>query len=304
MPPPLALRRLLCTGRPAPGGRPLCTSPSPPSVPLFLSDLSSAGSPAPGTPVVFVHGLLGSGTNFRSIALHPSIRTGRRVLALDLRNHGRSPHVPGASSLSALAADVESALGASLGAGTPCTLVGHSLGGKVAALVALRARAALARLVVVDIAPVAYAPRDAQWGAVARVVRAAAELDPSAYPSRAAIDAALALSVPDAGMRSFVGQNLLMGEGGRYSWRCNLPALLASLPEFAAFPPAPAPCALPAHFIRGELSSYISEERDGPAIRALFPAAQVHTVQGAGHWIHADRPKEFTALLAGLLSEG
>ena len=301
-------------GRALRGQRLRCASTASTAVPLHVSDLTHGAGPLTGTPLVFLHGLLGSGTNFRSVALHPAIRTGRRVLTLDLRNHGRSPHVAGASSLSALAGDVEVALAACLGADVPCTLVGHSLGGKVAALVAMRSHVRLAQLVVVDIAPVPYSVADAQWGAVANVVRAAAAVRPGAFPSRAAIDAALAAHVPDAGMRSFVGQNLVLGEGGTYSWRCNLPALLESLPSFAAFPDSPAAAharaphaataalaTLPAHFMRGALSGYLSEERHGAAIRALFPCAKVHTVEKAGHWIHADRPAEFTALLASIV---
>lgn len=276
-------------------------------VTLEVTDLSDASQPHTKPPVVFLHGLLGSGTNFRSIALAPSVRAGRRVLAVDLRNHGKSPHVAGPTTLEAMADDVIAAADAALG-GQPYNLVGHSLGGKTAALVALRAPSSLAQLVVMDIAPVPYELGDAQWGAVTRVVRAAAGLDPARFRSRGDIDRALAVDVPDAGMRSFVGQNLVLRPDGSYAWRINLPALLASLPAFASFPPpppggpyAPAP-GLPAVFIAGERSRYILPDAHGPAVRAFFPQAAFHTVAGAGHWIHADKPAEFTALLAGLLT--
>jgi esterase len=293
-----------CRRRGAAAGRALSSHAV---VPLEVTDLSDASQPHTKAPVVFLHGLLGSGTNFRSIALAPSVRAGRRVLALDLRNHGKSPHVAGPTTLEAMADDVIAAADAALG-GQPYNLVGHSLGGKTAALVALRAPpSALAQLVVMDISPVPYEQRDAQWGAVTAVVRAAAALDPARFRSRGDIDRALAVDVPDAGMRSFLGQNLVLRPDGSYAWRINLPALLASLPAFASFPAPPpagpyAPAsALPAVFIGGERSRYILPDAHGPAVRAFFPQATFHTVAGAGHWIHADKPAEFTALLAGLL---
>lgn len=270
-----------------------------------LTDTGAAAAPLTRPPVVFIHGLLGSGTNFRSIALHPSVRAGRRVLTLDLRNHGKSPHTPGPLSLDALAGDVAHTLRGALG-GEPCALVGHSLGGKVSSLVALTAPALLRQLVVMDISPVAYSLSDAQWGAVAAVVRAAHGVDPAAQKTRGDIDRALAATVPDAGMRSFVCQNLVMQPDGTYRWRVNLPSLLASLPLFAQFhappPHGPYPPAggLPAHFIGGERSRYILPAHHD-AIRAMFPRAVFHTLPGAGHWLHADKPAEFIAWLAGVL---
>lgn len=277
-------------------------------VALFAQAIAPSDASAPAEAaetVVFVHGLLGSGVNFRTVALAPAVQLRgdggrRRVLALDLRHHGRSPHTPAPSSLDELAGDVRRALAAHAPAGA-LTLVGHSLGGKVAALVALRAPPAnLARLVVMDMAPVAYSTRDAQWRAVADVVRAAAATDPRAAAGRADVDRALRAAVPDAGMRSFVLQNLVLDAAGAYAWRANLPALVASLPAFAGFPADVGASGVEAHFVRGGASAYVRAEH-GAAIARLFPAARLHTVAGAGHWLHADRPAEFVALLGALL---
>ena len=285
--------------------RDLSSSTAP--VVLELTDLSDPSNAHTKAPVVFIHGLLGSGTNFRSIALHPSIRTNRQIITLDLRNHGKSPHSAGRISLEAMAHDVIETLEKTLEKQQhKCNLIGHSLGGKVSSLVALKAPHLLSQLVVMDIAPVNYSTRDEQWSAVTNVVEAANAIDPSKFKTRGEIDKALAARVPDAGMRSFVAQNLLLLPDGTYRWRINLPNLLASMPSFATFPQPPpsgpyGPAAgLPAQFIGGERSRYILPEHHD-AIRAFFPRARFHTVKDAGHWIHADQPAAFISLLASLL---
>lgn len=268
------------------------------SAPVALHCDARAGpSTTSGPPVLFLHGMLGSATNFRSVAL--ALSRARPTLSLDLREHGKSPHTAGASTLEALAGDVAAALEREA-SGARVDVVGHSLGGKVAMTLALARPDLVRRLVVVDIAPVRYvAAGNAMWAGASGVVRAAAAIDPRACRSRAEVDALLAASVPDAGMRSFVMQNLVPaagGAGGGYTWRCNLGAILASLPHFAAFDTergAGGGGGLEAvHVLRGALSPYV---RDGHAARieALFPGARIHTLEGAGHWVHADKPAEF-----------
>jgi pimeloyl-ACP methyl ester carboxylesterase len=179
------------------------------------------------------------------------------------------------------------------------------------------------RLVVVDIAPVAYSDAreggasSSAWRDVAAVVAAAHALDPSGFRSRQDVEAALAARVADAGVRAFVCQNLVAQPGGGYRWRMNGAALLASLPHFASFPDAealraereaagasataPPPAGAEVHFVSGERSGYV-RERHHDRIRALFPAAVLHTpVVGAGHWVHADAPTEFWRILSGIL---
>ena len=276
-----------------------------PAVELYTSRVSSpsaAGQP----PVVFLHGLLGSGTNFRTIALSTSAV--RPTVCVDLRNHGRSPHA-GSGSLDDLAGDVAALLASDAAAGAPQpTLVGHSLGGKVAMRVAQLRPDLLRDVVIIDIAPVAYtAATNRGWKSVNGVVHAAAALDPSPFRTRAEVEAALARAVPEPGVRSFVAQNLVPRDGGGYAWRCNFPALVAALPQYAAWVHAAAPpavaaatAALDAHFIAGQLSSYILSEH-APAIADIFPRAQMHVVAGAGHWVHAEKPVEFNALLSRIL---
>jgi esterase len=278
-----------------------------PSAPIPLH-ITRVGPREGAPPVVFLHGLLGSGTNFRSIQ-HAVAASGRDALALDLRNHGKSPHAAGASTLACLAGDVAAALEAACGGGggaRACDVVGHSLGGKVAMALALLRPELVRRLVVMDIAPVAYsAASNPGWASVQGVVRAASALQPAGFATRREVEAALAAAVPEPGVRSFVAQNLVPQEGGGFAWRVGWPGILASLPLYAGWEGFAAPARgsggpEAVHFVRGSASSYVLPAHE-PAIRALFPAAQVHTVEGAGHWVHADKPSEFNALLAGLL---
>lgn len=250
-------------------------------------------------PVVFVHGLLGSGTNFRTYQL--KVAQHRRTLAVDLRNHGKSPHLPGPMTLQLLANDVAETIRQHYGS-ERVDLVGHSLGGKTGMVLANDHPAVLSSLVVVDISPVAYDTSDAQWRNVAGIVQAAHKLRPEDYKTRGEIDAVLAKSVQDPGVRSFVAQNLVPQPDGSYRWRINTGAILESMSNFATFPAIQGPLSVhPVHFIAGSRSSYI-QRQFLPSIHKLFPSAHVHHVDGAGHWVHADKPTEFWQLLAKLLA--
>lgn len=284
---------------------------------------AAAAAAADATPLVFIHGLLGSATNFRAVQSRAA-RAGRATLAVDLRDHGASPHTDAAagerpSTLLDYARDVAAAIAARAGGG-PVDVIGHSLGGKTAMVLALTRPALVRRVAVVDIAPVAYAAEGAHassaWRDVAAVVRAAHALDAAQFRSRQAVDARLAESVADAGVRSFVCQNLLAQADGSYRWRHNSAALLASLPHFASFPDAAAlraeaaqaavvgvspPPGAEVHFVSGERSGYVRPHHHA-RIRELFPAAVLHApIAGAGHWVHADRPAEFWALVARIM---
>jgi len=253
---------------------------------------------------VFLHGLLGSSTNFRTLQLATARH--RPTLAFDMRNHGKSPHTAGACTLDDMAMDVAACLTALRApAGVRYSVVGHSLGGKVAMRLALLHPELLHSLCVVDIAPVAYDQGTSGWKAVQGVVHAASRLDPTRYASRQEIDRALSALVPEAGVRSFVAQNLVPREaGGGFVWRLGWDCILASMGNFAAWPPHPAALApesqIECHFIRGTKSTYITEHHM-QHIHAVFPQAKVHGVD-AGHWVHAENPKDFWQLLSRLLS--
>ena len=240
-----------------------------------------------GAPVVLLHGLFGSARNFGTVQRALAQRF--RVLALDLRNHGASPHAADMR-YATLAADVLETLAAPQA--LPAAVVGHSMGGKAAMAMALLRPEAVGRLVVADIAPVPY-----QHGNAA-IVAAMQAIPLTAGLTRAAADAALGAAVPEPGVRGFLLQNLAFGPAP--AWRIGLAELAAAMSDIEGWEAPAATFPGPTLFVSGARSDYLRAE-DRPAIRALFPAARFVTLKHAGHWLHADDPAGFIAVLEGFL---
>jgi pimeloyl-ACP methyl ester carboxylesterase len=242
-----------------------------------------------GPPVVFLHGLFGQGRNFAAIARPLAARA--RVLLLDLRNHGSSRHAEGMS-YPDMARDVSETLDAEGIASA--AVIGHSMGGKVAMTLALTEPARVCRLLVSDIAPRPYT------GTLARYAEAMRALPLAPGLTRAAADAALAPAVPDPGIRAFLLHSLRF-DTNPPCWRVGLAEINAGMPDILAFPDAGTPYGGPALFVSGERSDYITPA-DRPRIRALFPRARFASVKGAGHWVHADQPEAFRAIVQAFVS--
>jgi pimeloyl-ACP methyl ester carboxylesterase len=244
-----------------------------------------------GPPLAILHGLFGSGRNWASMAQR--LAAGRRVIALDLRNHGASPWAD-AMGYEEMAEDVRATLHA-LGLHR-FALLGHSMGGKAAMALALRHPAEVERLVVVDIAPVAYQPHHRG------LVQAMRDLDLHGIRRRAEADALLAPSVPDAAERAFLLQNLVF-ENGRARWRLNLAAIERAMPDLVGFPASPAGAVYsgPALFVAGGASDYLLPRYE-PEIRRRFPQARIARIPNAGHWVHAEQPAAFLDIVAPFLA--
>ncbi len=243
-----------------------------------------------GPPVALLHGLFGSARNLGTVQARLAARY--RVLALDLRNHGDSPHASGMD-YATMAEDVRETLAES--GALPAALIGHSMGGKVAMRLALAAPNSVTRVLIADIAPVAYPPG---FGAYAEAM-AALPLHPGL--TRPAADAALAPAIPEASVRPFLLQNLRLGAAP--SWRIGLAEITAALPDIEGWNTPPGVSyGGPTLFVSGELSSYIQAEVR-PLIRALFPAAKFVTLRHAGHWLHADNPDGFIAVADAFLGD-
>lgn len=243
-----------------------------------------------GPPLVILHGLLGAKRNWATVAKALAAR--RRVLWADLRNHGASPWSDD-HTYPAMAGDVARLIETRIGAAA--TVLGHSMGGKVAMLLALTRPDLVSRLVVVDIAPAVSqgAPRDflaAMRGAPLATCR-----------TRAEADAALAATVPDPAVRGFLMQNVVNGPGG-LSWGVNLDALERHFEAIRGFPEIPPGYAYPGPtlFIAGGRSDYL-QPGHAAAIDRLFPGATVETIPAAGHWVHADAPTAFSAAVERFL---
>lgn len=235
-----------------------------------------------GPPVVVLHGLFGAGRNWLSVARR--LAEHYTFHLVDLRNHGRSPHSDSMTYLD-MVADVR-ALTTTLALET-FTLVGHSMGGKAAMTLALTAPAGIARLVNIDIAPVAYRDRFAQMIAAMRA------LDLSTVRRRGDADGALAAAIPELAVRQFILQNLEFRDNVA-RWRANLATLQDQMPHILG----PLPVADDAHFdgptwfIRGELSDRITDA-ELPLMARWFPGYHLETVPGGGHWPHAEAPAAF-----------
>ncbi len=243
-----------------------------------------------GPPLCLLHGLFGQSGNFATVQ-KSLVGRGFRVLALDLRNHGASPHAP-VMDYPTMAEDVLETLRAHRA--LPCAIVGHSMGGKVAMRAALEAPAAVGHLIVADIAPVRYPP------AFRAFADAMTALDLAPGLTRARADAAIADAVAAPGVRAFLLQNLRVGAAP--SWKIGLAEIAAALPAIEDWPETEGVSYPgPALFIAGARSDYIRQDHR-PAIRALFPEARFVTLKDAGHWLHADNPAGFVALVEAALA--
>ena len=243
-----------------------------------------------GPPVVVLHGLFGSARNWAGIAKRLAAR--RRVLTLDLPNHGDSPW--SAAMDYASMADAVRAFITERGLEAPAVL-GHSMGGKVAMALALSHAGAVGSLIVVDVAPIAHATTMMAY------VEAMRGLDLAGKEPRAEVDADLAATVADARVRAFLLHNLVAhGDGLR--WRLNLDAIAAGMEAISGFPEFAdgTQYAGRALFVTGAESGSVRPEHEA-AIGARFPRAEMIEIAGTGHWVHADRPDAFTEAVAGFL---
>lgn len=257
-------------------------------MPLRLAHIEFAPEgPETGPPLLIAHGLFGSARNFSTLGRR--LAQGRRVVAVDMRNHGASPWGEATDYL-AQAGDLAEAVERLCGG--EAAVMGHSMGGKAAMALALAEPARVAALVVADIAPAAYGHSHL---AIVRAMRAA---DISGVRRRSEGEALLASAVDEPQLRAFLLQNLVIEDGGA-CWRLNLAALEAGMDALIGWPEALAGARFdgPALFVHGGASDYVRPGH-GPAIRAHFPSAEMREVPGAGHWLHAEKPAEFLAATA------
>lgn len=241
-----------------------------------------------GPALIILHGLFGSLENWSSQARELSSQF--RVFALDLRNHGRSPH-RAEMGYTQMAADV-------LGTMDELKLdrahiIGHSMGGKTAMQFALDHPERIKKLLVVDIAPREYPPHHNE------IFDALENIDLQTIASRKAADSQLTEAVPEEAVRSFLLKNLQRIEHG-FSWKMNLRVLRSDYGSIAAAVQSDAPFTGEVLFIKGSESDYITAT-DKPDIALLFPNARGKTIQGAGHWPHVEKADIFTKIARDFL---
>ncbi|MCW2754349.1 MAG: alpha/beta hydrolase fold protein [Marmoricola sp.] len=249
-----------------------------------------------GSQVAFLHGLFGQGRNWTGIA--KALARHHRVLLVDLPDHGRSAWTEHFDLLA-----VADLIGGVFDADDPPALVGHSLGGKVAMVLALRRPELVERLCVVDIAPVAY-ERASEF---AGYVEAMCGLDLESLSQRADAEAALAGAVGNPTVRSFLLQNLRRdtrpdGSSGWY-WQANLAGLGRDLPTITSWPADRLGAASypgPVLWMSGANSDYVTPDQ-APAMDRLFPHNRRVTIKNAGHWLHSEKPEVFLEVLERFL---
>ncbi|WP_323041874.1 alpha/beta fold hydrolase [Gemmobacter sp.] len=242
------------------------------------------GEEQTGLPLLIVHGLFGTGRNWGVIARRLADK--RPVIAVDMRNHGDSPRAP-TQSYADMAGDLAEVIAAH---GGQADVLGHSMGGKTAMVLALTRPDLVRRLIVADIAPVAYAHTQSHR------IAAMKAMDLTDLSTRAEADRRLSARVRDPGLRAFFLQSLdLKSRPPR--WKLNLDVLDAEMPGIIGFPDLDGQYDGPTLFLTGALSDYVLPEHRA-RIQALFPKARFARLSGAGHWLHADKPREFEAAVA------
>jgi esterase len=257
--------------------------------------------------LVIVHGLFGSGDNWMSLGR--TLARHRPVALVDLPNHGASPWTD-----SARYADMALHLDLTLeDIARTCgrrrlALLGHSMGGKLAMQLALMnsRRSAdqgsangayeLSSLIVADIAPKAYPPGHTEY------FETMSDLPLNELQTRGDADRMMASRIPEKLLRAFLLKNLAKDENGNFRWKLNLPLLISDYPHILGWD-GEGLSSIPALFLRGERSDYVSLPRDGDVIRSLFPSARIETIGGAGHWLHAEQPESVIRAIQGFLEE-
>lgn len=246
--------------------------------------LNRVSYPGPSAQTLWIaHGLYGSARNWNVVAKHLS--SNRTVSAIDMRNHAHSPHFDTHNYF-----DLASDLSQIIPEGSD--LLGHSMGGKSAMVMALQNPHQLRRLIVADIAPVAYSHSQLS------MIEAMESVDLSSVEKRSDADRQLAEYVDDPTVRAFLIQSLDTKEK---KWRLNLPVLRKEMSQIVGFPEVDGAFDGPTLFLSGAESDYVRpEHRD--RIKSLFPKAVFAKIPGAGHWLHAERPRAFVQAVEYFLS--
>ena len=235
-----------------------------------------------GKPLLIIHGFLGMSDNWKTFgSLYAA--EGFQTHILDLRNHGKSFHSDDFT-YDIMAQDVleycqENNL-------EKVSIIGHSMGGKVAMLFATSCQERVDKLIVADIGPKYYAPHHQE------ILAGLNAVDFSQKPDRAQVEETLYPYIPDFGTRQFLMKSLYWKEPGKLAYRFNLPVFNAKIEVIGTALPASAYFENPTLFIRGGNSNYILDS-DLPEIKKHFPNFELATIPNVGHWLHAENPKTF-----------
>lgn len=250
----------------------------------MLNTLEYGANNAPT--LLIVHGLYGSARNWGVIAKRLSDTM--RVIAVDMRNHGQSVHTQ-THSYSDLAADLAEVIES---LSTPVHVIGHSMGGKASMMLSLTRPDLIDRLIVADIAPVTYTHSQMPQITAMRAV------DLDSVTRRSDAEAQLAAQGVEPALCSFFTQSL---DVPNKRWRLNLETLANEMENIMGFPQIDTQFTGPTLFLTGADSDYVTPQ-NRPDIKRLFPQSHFAKLRGAGHWLHADKPREFEAAVRAFLA--
>ncbi len=242
-----------------------------------------------GDPIVILHGVFGSSDNWQTVG--KALAESYSVYLVDLRNHGLSPH-DNEMNYQAMAGDVRELIEDEK---IKPHLIGHSMGGKVAMELACSAPNMLKSLIVVDIAPKYYPPHHQE------ILESFKTLDIKSLGSRKEADDELSKKLTNPGVRQFILKNLGRNENDDFEWKINYKAIEKNIDKIGEGLSQAKSFAGETLFINGSKSDYIQKD-DEKLILKHFPKAEIKTIEGAGHWVHAEKPKETTDLIQTFLS--
>jgi esterase len=235
-----------------------------------------------GQDLIVIHGLFGMSDNWN--ALGKKFAKYCKVHLIDLRNHGRSPHSENFN-YKVMCEDVlEYMEGHKI---QKPILLGHSLGGKVAMKFTFTYPEKIEKLIVADISPRKY-----NTDFALNLLQTLYNLPLANFEKRKEIDSVLSSTYEDKGMRLFLLKNLYRNEKKEFAWRFNIEVLLEKVSNIQEADFIKGICKVPTHFIRGGNSNYITDE-DELIINKHFSDFSIATIDGAGHWLHAEKPERF-----------
>ncbi|WP_258102732.1 alpha/beta fold hydrolase [Marinoscillum sp. MHG1-6] len=243
-----------------------------------------------GKPLIILHGLFGSADNWQTLA--KGFAGNYQVYLVDQRNHGASPH-SNEFNYDLMVQDLKELFDdENIG---QASILGHSMGGKTAMCFAAQYPELVDRLIVVDIGPKQYPPHHEN------IFNAYRSLDLSKITSRKEAEEELSKVIHEVGVRLFILKNLGRNGDNGFEWKINLDGLEANASEVGRALDASDKFDGPTLFIGGANSHYIKDE-DSDTILSHFPEASIQKIDGAGHWVHADKPKELYEMVSGFLS--
>ena len=235
-----------------------------------------------GKPLLILHGYLGMSDNWKTLATQFASE-GFQTHALDLRNHGRS-FQSDEFTYDAMVQDIlDYCEGNNL---EKVSIIGHSMGGKVAMFFATKYPEKIDKLIIADIGPKYYRPHHQDIMAGLNAV------DFSKKPERSDVEELLKPHIPDFGTRQFLMKSLYWVETGQLGFRFNVSVFNDKIDNIGEALPENAVFEKPTLFLKGGSSNYIKEE-DAEMIKKHFPNSEIKTIANAGHWLHAEKPKEF-----------